>query len=255
MPCYAPELTESVIDQYLHTDKPVGLIARDHAIDERDVTRIRHAAGLPPRRARVRSLPPAMAALAEARALLRAPAADEGRNQRREAERIAPDDAGGAALATPPPERGRSDCEAVRVGVNAQDDPSPPLRGDPPLSAEGGERTASAIDRIERLVEQELAAEEAGRAQFGLLPRAPADAERCARTLAILTKTLQALAHMRGGAAEQGFRHDDDDDDMPADIDEFRRDLARRIDAFVAAETHGQDAHSDSGAATLDEIR
>lgn len=229
MPRYAPELAASVIDQYLHTGKPVGLIARDHAIGERDVTRIRQAAGLPPRRARVRSLPPAMSALAEARALLRAPA-------------------------IPPPERGRacpgldpgSDCEAVRVGVNAQDAPSPPLA---PLVG-GGE---SAIDRIERLVEQELAAEEASRAQLGMLPRAPGDAERCARTLAILTKTLQALARLRGGPAEHGLRHDDDD--IPADIDEFRRDLARRIDAFVAAETDGQDAHSNSGAAALDEVR
>ena len=121
MPCYAPELTESVIDQYLHTDKPVGLIARDHAIDERDVTRIRHAAGLPPRRA---------------------------------------------------------------------------------------------------------------------------------RTLAILTRTLHVLARLRGGATTQGLRHDDD---IPADIDEFRRDLARRIDAFVAAETHRQDAQGDSRPAALDE--
>ena len=72
MPRYAPELAESVIDQYLHTDKSVELIARDHEMNERDVTRIRHAAGVPPRRARVRSLPPAMAALLETRALLRA---------------------------------------------------------------------------------------------------------------------------------------------------------------------------------------
>ncbi len=79
MPRYAPELCASVIDQYLHTDKSVELIAQEHEINERDVTRIRHAAGVPPRGARVRSLPPAMTALAEARALLRAPADDGGR--------------------------------------------------------------------------------------------------------------------------------------------------------------------------------
>src|SRR5205823_4466477 len=94
--------------------------------------------------------------------LLRATAADAGRAE---------------PLATPPPERGRSDCEAVRVGVNAQDDPSPPLRGDPPLSGEGEERAApaAAIDRIERLVEQELAAEEACRARRAMrsVARAP----------------------------------------------------------------------------------
>jgi hypothetical protein len=96
MPRYAPELTSSVIDDYLHTGKPVGLIAREHEMNERDVTRIRHAAGLPPRRARMRSLPPAMAGLVEARALLRASADGVGRNKQGEAERIAPDDAGGA---------------------------------------------------------------------------------------------------------------------------------------------------------------
>jgi len=211
MPRYAPELCASVIDQYLHTDKSTELIARDHAINERDVTRIRHAAGVPARGARVRSLPPAMVALVEARALLRAP--------------------------------GGGPCDDANAPPTP--DPSPPLAA----LVVGGE---PAIDRIQRLVEQELAAEEASRAQFGLLPRAPGDAERCARTLAILTRTLHALARLRGGATEQGLRHDDD---VPADIDEFRRDLARRIDAFVAAETHGQDAHSDSGAAALDKVR
>jgi hypothetical protein len=234
MPCYAPELTESVIDQYLHTDKPVGLIAREHAIDERDVTRIRHAAGLPPRRARARSLPPAMAALAEARALLRAPAADVGRNKRSEAERIAPDDAGGAMRS--------AYCALQPLATGADPSASPESPGGLPTS----------IDRIERLVEQELAAEEAGRAQLGLLPRTAGDAERCARTLAILTRTLHVLARLRGGATTQGLRHDDD---IPADIDEFRRDLARRIDAFVAAETHRQDAQDDSRAAALDDAR
>ena len=145
MPRYAPELVASVIDQYLHTDKPVELIAREHEMNERDVTRIRHAAGVPPRGARVRSLPPAMTALVEARALLRAPADDGGRNKQGEAERIAPDDAGGAM---------RCAYCALRASLVV-----------------GGE---SAIDRIERLVEQELAAEEAGRAKFGQLPRAQA---------------------------------------------------------------------------------
>ena len=211
MPCYAPEVTESVIDQYLHTDKPVALIARDHEINERDVTRIRHAAGVPARGARVRSLPPAMAALLETRALLRATGG------------------GPSDDANPPPTPA----------------PSPPLA---PLV--GGE---SAIDRIERLVAQELAAEEAGRAQLGLLPRGPGDAERCARTLAILTRTLQALARLRGGATEHGLRHDDDD--MPADIDEFRNQLARRIDAFVASRTDGRNAGGVPEPAPPDQTR
>ena len=210
MPRYTPELCASVIDQYLHTDKSTELIARDHAINERDVTRIRHAAGVPARGARVRSLPPAMAALVEARAMLRAPAA----NVSAHAETSVP------ATEEPDDNRAGTAPSLTRTAQNA--DPGAPLPALP------------AIDRIQRLVEQELAAEEAGRAQFGLLPRAPGDAERCARTLAILTKTLQALARLRGGATEQGSA---DDDDMPTDIDEFRNELARRIRVFVQSRT------------------
>jgi hypothetical protein len=63
-------------------------------------------------------------------------------------------------------------------------DPTPDRlrRSDLPLSGEGERMTT--IERIERLVERELEAEEAVRAQLGPLPRAPANAERCARTLA-----------------------------------------------------------------------
>jgi len=224
MPRYTPELCASVIDQYLHTGKSTELIARDHAINERDVTRIRHAAGVPARGARVRSLPPAMTALVEARALLR-------------------------AANTESVGRAKLDSAHAETSVPATEEPDDNRAGTAPMVPLPA---LPAIDRIERLVEQELAAEEASRAQFGLLPRAPGDAERCARTLAILTRTLHALARLRGGATTQGLRHDDD---IPADIDEFRRDFARRIDAFVAAETHGQDAHSDSGAAALDKVR
>lgn len=51
------------------------------------------------------------------------------------------DEADGGARTTPPPERGRSDSEAVRVGVKSQSarDPSPDRlrRSGPPLSGEG----------------------------------------------------------------------------------------------------------------------
>jgi hypothetical protein len=122
--------------------------------------------------------------------------------------------------------------------------------------AGGGEQNAaapSAIERIERLVEKELSAEEAVRAQLGPLPRLPADAERAARTLATLTQTLQALARLRCGLPPDGGP--DDDDDMPRDIDEFRRELARRIDAFVASRTEPRHAQGHSGPAKVDEAR
>ncbi len=63
----------------------------------------------------------------------------------------------------------------------------------------------------------------------------PDERERDARTLAVLVKTmreLSALDDQTGGAAPQP---DSEHDDGPRDIDEFRRELARRMDAIVAA--------------------
>jgi hypothetical protein len=121
-------------------------------------------------------------------------------------------------------------------GANTTDANSPPL---------------SAIDRLERLVEQELTAEEAVRAQLGPLPRNVADAERTARTLSTLTQTLHALQRLRSGTTPDL----DDDDDMPRDIDAFRRDLARRIDAFVASRTERSDDDGDPAARALAPVR
>jgi uncharacterized membrane protein YccC len=107
----------------------------------------------------------------------------------------------------------------------------------PPASAEG-EPAASALpsltDRMERLIEQEIAAEERMRAELGRAPRRRAEAKRCATTLATLTQTLAALARLRGGTAPEQGPHDDHN--LPTDIDEFRRELARRIEAFVASQ-------------------
>jgi hypothetical protein len=59
----------------------------------------------------------------------------------------------------------------------------------------------------------------------------PDERERDARTLAVLVKTLRELSALdEAGAPPEA----EDDDDGPRDIDEFRRDLARRMDAFVA---------------------
>ncbi len=92
-----------------------------------------------------------------------------------------------------------------------------------PLPADG---SAAAIERIEETgPQQELDAEEAVRTRLGRLPRPAADAERVARTLATLTQTLHALQRLRCGVGAQSAANDYDD--MPEDIDEFRRNLAR----------------------------
>jgi hypothetical protein len=111
---------------------------------------------------------------------------------------------------------------------------------------------SAAIERVARLLERELAAEEAVRAQLGALPRPPADAERCARTLATLTQTLHALQRLRcGHALDPGA---DDDDDMPRDLDEFRRELARRIEAFLQSRPDEDDAEAGGEPALVEAV-
>lgn len=69
----------------------------------------------------------------------------------------------------------------------------------------------------------------------------PAESERDARTLAVLVKTLRELvafdAAVANDAAKDAMTADDDTDPVPRDADELRRELARRIRAFVEERT------------------
>ena len=103
----------------------------------------------------------------------------------------------------------------------------------------------------------ELATVEAMRSALGKTPQSAAGAARTVRTLGMLTQTLQHLQRLRAGAAmqskpetENGFDHDDD---MPQDLDEFRLELARRIDAFVDSRTDAPGDRGDGGASPVAE--
>ena len=65
----------------------------------------------------------------------------------------------------------------------------------------------------------------------------PEDRERDARLLAVLVKTLRELTALDAaeGDRKQATDVTPDDLDAPRDLDEFRRELARRMDAFVAS--------------------
>ena len=104
------------------------------------------------------------------------------------------------------------------------------------------------ILRLRRAVLEELRAVEAMRAK---LKRNPVDAERTARTLSSLTETLQKLQRLQCTLPETELK---DDDDMPADIDEFRNELARRIKAFVDSRTGGDDVEG-TAVPPLDPVR
>jgi hypothetical protein len=96
--------------------------------------------------------------------------------------------------------------------------------------------------RLEQAVVRELRKVERRRNDAGGVR--PAEAERVARTLSTLTQTLAKVRALRDGGAD-GDDHDRSDD-MPADLDDFRRELARRIDAFVAS-------RNDEGLCAADE--
>jgi hypothetical protein len=68
-------------------------------------------------------------------------------------------------------------------------------------------------------------------------PQSQVAAERTARTLSTLTDTLQKLQRLQCAVPANG-----PDYDMPADIDEFRNELARRINAFVDSRIGESDA-------------
>jgi hypothetical protein len=69
-----------------------------------------------------------------------------------------------------------------------------------------------------------------------------AERERNARTLAVVARTLRELSAVdesqtRRKGGQQTPDDDNDDDPVPRDIDEFRRELARRIHALVDSRT------------------
>lgn len=126
--------------------------------------------------------------------------------------------------------------------VSAGDKGPPTPAPSPPLASLAGGGEQSAAERIAQLVQKELAAAEVMRAQLRAGDCAPIDAERMARTLSTLTQTLQTLQRLRAGEATRT----DDQYDLPRDIDAFRLDLARRIDAFVASRTDAAAADGNS---------
>ena len=135
----------------------------------------------------------------------------------------------------PPAIKLLAEVEALDLHPEVQDHG----QGDNALPASaGGERTipplADTIARLHRVVLDELAALESLRAQ---LNRAPRGFAGTARTLSILTETLQKLQRLQPDPANTG----PDDADIPADIDEFRNELARRIEVFVIERTDAGD--------------
>jgi hypothetical protein len=214
---------------YENTDQYIASIAADFHVSERTVRRMAVRFGWKRRSERVRALPQAMQLEKQVAAM--------------------------AAAASPPPARGRPICDANRVGVTPQATPCPTLPlaggGSPPGDGEGVEPTPSALAAIERRVTELLAAEKSQHAGRDARDGGIAS-QRSANILASLTRILQMVARMRAGRMHENGSLTDDD--MPLDLDEFRLDLARQIEAFVASRTDDGDAGGTETAAEVDKV-
>jgi hypothetical protein len=97
------------------------------------------------------------------------------------------------------------------------------------LCARVGDGRAALVARLWRAAERQVREVEARINAIGLQP---AEREGNARTMAVVVKTLRDLAAFDAAQRKQG-PESEDDDPVPRDIDEFRRELARRIRAIV----------------------
>jgi hypothetical protein len=274
---HGPAFVASVRNRYENSDDPVAQIAAAYGISVRTLIRWAKQDGWIRRSERpLRDLPEptrlldlatALEAQAKAAAGQRAPienttgaphpplegegrssdpGLDPGEDERGEVNDPATDSARAASEDHPTP------AHVLRTFA----DPPPPGEGEaaatpcPTPGSSPGQALTAAIESAERQVHAFLAAGEA-RARRARAPTR-AEAAEAARTLATLTQTLQKLAALRRGETNPG---ESDHDDFPRDIDEFRLDLARRIDAFVASRTDPGHVDGDSEPAPMDDVR
>lgn len=109
-------------------------------------------------------------------------------------------------------------------------DPPPPGQG------RGDDADPAAIvPRLQSAAARVLPAIEATIARLAAGPHQAREMEQAGRALSALTRTLRELNALLGQHHARGA--DEWDDDMPEDIDAFRHELARRIEAFVASRT------------------
>jgi hypothetical protein len=120
--------------------------------------------------------------------------------------------------------------ERRREAVQSGSDGEPALPAQP--DGASGESESDLVARLRRAVLNELTVIESLRNRLKSEPQSRVAAERTARTLSTLTDTLQKLQRLQCAVPANG-----PDYDMPVDIDEFRRELARRIRIFVESRT------------------
>ena len=128
-------------------------------------------------------------------------------------------------------------AEQPRADVVVNNDPVSPQQ-----------RMALAL-RIQQVVERQMDAVE--RVLAKITPSDQMEAEHGARALASVSRTLREIKALN--TPEDKTPPDAaDDDPIPRDIDEFRRELARRIRGFIEARRLGADRIPDERESELD---
>lgn len=131
--------------------------------------------------------------------------------------------------------RAASGAASGAVADISATDVSPP--GGPRKRATAGKRrltTTAMIDRVERTLAREIRRIESILADSDQSGGEGGAEERRARTLASLARTLNEVMRLR---EEDRKTKVADDDTVPRDLDEFRRELSRRLDILVAEAT------------------
>jgi len=138
------------------------------------------------------------------------------------------------AAARPGPDRGILPAAPEPTRIAAPSEPAPvPVEASP---AQIAQRLQGAVARVLPAIETTLAKLAAG-------PSRPHEMEHTTRALGALTRALRELNALVGQYPQGSAL--DDDDDMPEDIDAFRNELARRINAFCDA--RGAEARNRGG--------
>jgi hypothetical protein len=118
---------------------------------------------------------------------------------------------------------------------------SAPAEAPPALPTVTPERRAALAERIVDIVEDQMDAVK--RVLAIVQPKDQAEAEHSTRMIASVSQILRETVALfpSDKTTPHAANLAADPDDIPRDIDEFREALARRIEAFVAAHTAGQE--------------
>lgn len=151
-----------------------------------------------------------------------------------------------APVALPEAARLEAEVEALEKQFDAQQGDSAAGTATPAAGEAPGNPLPGAIESALKTTEALLAKLKAQQQRAAHAPAEGNGDARAASTLSSLTNTLARLQRMRAGAAPSGDGYFYDDE-MPADIDAFRDELARQIEVFLESREGEEDAEPHSG--------